>query len=226
MRKMMLAVVIAVSGLGMLLLFGTVVWLQWMPGDAKPLRELEFPMVVPDTELLVLLLTEYRGPFLEKPDSGLTVTSAAILVENGGGMFLSAGAVVLQRGQEQLVFEVRDLPPGEKVLVLEKDAQSYTGAAGWNCFGWTREEYPEDWGWVKTEQLSQGLAVTNTSDQWLPTVELTWKRRSDSAEAFVGGISFQCSLQALSPGETRILPLSHYEKDRIQVVKTIVHWED
>ena len=220
MRKMVLAVVMVVSGLGMLLLFGAVVWIQWMPKETAPVREWVFPMAVPDTQLRVLLLTEYRGPFLEKPDSGLTVASAAVVVENGGGLFLSAGAVVLQRGQEQLVFEVRDLPPGEKALVLEKDAQGFSGTVGWHCFGWTRQEYPEDWGWVKTEQLPQGLAVTNTSDQRLPTVELTWKHRS--GEIFAGGVSFHKILQDLAPGETRILPLSNYEKGRIEVVKTII----
>lgn len=228
MRKTLLAVVMVGYGMGMLFLFGAVVLLQLMPSEPRPVMGEGglYPLAVPDTELWVLQLTEYAGPFLEDPDSGKTVRTAAVLVENRGGLFVSAGAVVLQRQQEQLVFELRDLPPGEKVLVLEKDAQAFAGALGWECCGWMREEYPEQWGWVSLAQLPGGLSVTNVSDQTLPCVLLTYKRRSADGDAFVGGISFSSTLGALSPGETRILSLPHYGQDRIQVVKTVVYWED
>lgn len=224
MRKTLLAVVMVVSGVGMLLLFWVALLYQRMPEGVRPVME-GFPMSVPETELWVLQLAEYAGPFLEDPDSGETVRTAAVLVENRGGLFVSAGAVVLQRQQEQLVFELRDLPPGEKVLVLEKDAQAFAGALGWECCGWMREEYPEQMGWIEYAQLPQGLAVRNVSSQNLPNVLLTYKRRSAGGEAFVGGISFQYTLRELAPGETRILSLPHYGQDRIQVVKSIVYWE-
>ena len=228
MRKMLLAVLIVVSGGGMLLLFCLVQLVHAMPpGIGSEAERVEaFPMEVPETAMCVLQLLEYTGPFLEKEDSGETVRAAAVLVENRGGLYISAGAVILQRQETQLVFEVRDLPPGQRVLVLEKDAQSYLGSLGWRCCGWAREEYPEQWGWLEYAQLPGGLAVTNISDQSLPVVELTYKRRSRSSDTFVGGISFQTTIHGLLPGETKILPLPHYGQDRIQVVKAIVYYAD
>jgi hypothetical protein len=171
-----------------------------------------------------LQITQYRGPFLEDPESRETVDTAAILVENRGGLYMAAGAVILQRQEEQLVFEVRDLPPGGQVLVLEKDAQGFTGAVGWQFFGWAREEYPEQPGWLRYEQLPEGLAVTNVSDQLLPVVELTYKRAG--AAGYIGGVSFHYTLRGLAPGETKILPLPHYSQDRIHVVKGIIYYEN
>lgn len=228
MRKMLLAVMMVVSGGGMLLLFCLVQLVHAMPPGIGAEKGMPgaYPVEVPETPLWVLQLTEYSGPFLEQPGSQETVRCAAVLIENRGGLYISAGAVILHRQEEQLVFELRDLPPGAQTLVLEKDAQVFTGAVGWRFCGWVREEYPEQWGWLQYEQLPGGLAVTNISDQGLPVVELTYKRRSKDSEAYVGGVSFQQTIRALLPGETRILPLPHYGQDRIQVVKTIVYYED
>ena len=122
MRKMLLTVLMVGSGGGMLLVFCLVLLMQTMPpGIGSGMRETGvFPIEVSETALWVLQLTDYRGPFLEDPNSQETVHSAAILVENRGGLYISAGAVILQRQEDQLVFEIRDLPPGAKVLVLEK----------------------------------------------------------------------------------------------------------
>lgn len=226
MRKMLLTVLMVGSGGGMALLFCLVLLMQTLPPDVGG-REIGcFPMEVPETPLWILQLTQYTGPFLEKPNSTETVHSAAILVENRGGLYISAGAVILQRQEEQLVFEVRDLPPGARALVLEKDALSFEDVFRWRCCGWCREEYPEQPGWVRYEQLPQGLAVTNVSDQVLPVVELTYKHCSAGAESYVGGVSFQHTLQNLLPGETKILSLPNYGQDRIRVVKTIVFYEN
>ena len=182
-----------------------------------------FPAEVLDTPLRVLQITEYWGPFLEDPEEARNGRCAAILVENPGGMYVSAGAVILQRQEEQLVFELRDLPPGAQVLVLEKDAQGFTGAVGWRFCGWVRQEYPEQNGWLRYEQLPEGLAVTNVSDQNLPTVELTYKRKGGSS--YIGGVSFAYAFRDLFPGETKILSLPYYSQDRIGVVKGIVYYE-
>lgn len=228
MRKMLLAVLIVVSGGGMLLLFCLAQLVHAMPPGivSEKGNPGGFPLEVSETPLWVLQLVEYMGPNLEKPEDLESVRCAAVLVENRGGLYLSAGAVILQRQEAQLVFEVRDLPPGQQVLVLEKDTQDYTGAAGWQCCGWAREEYPEQCGWLQYEQLPWGLGVTNDSDQSLPVVELTYKRRNRGSDAYVGGVSFKTTLRGLLPGETRILSLPHYGQDRIEIVKAIVYYED
>lgn len=227
MRKMLLAVVCVGSGAFMLLVFGMVVLYDVLPPRLEPVmgQETALPMEVPQTALRVLQLTEYAGPFLEDPDSRETVRSAALLVENGGGLYIARGAVVIEQRDRTLVFEISDLPPGGKALVLEKDAQPYVREPDWSCYGWTREEYPEQQSWVSCEQHPQGLAVTNVADHTLPVVQLTYKRRCAGSQWYAGGISFQTLVKDLLPGETRILRLDHYTQDKIQVVRTLVYVE-
>lgn len=221
MRRFLLAVVMIGAFGGMGTVFCLAVLAQAEPENRGPVNG--FPAAVSDTPLRVLQVMEYRGPFLEAPDAPENVRCAAILVENTGGLYVSAGAVILQRQDQQLVFELWDLPPGSRALILEKEAQVLRGSYGWKYCGWTREEYPEQHSWLRYQQLPDGLAVTNISDQLLPVVELTYKRTGGGS--YIGGISFRCTLQNLAPGETKILPLPHYSQDRIGVVKEIVYYE-
>ena len=222
MRKFLLAVVMVGAFGGMGAFFCFAVLAQVEPEDAAAVNG--FPVEISDTPLRVLQVMEYQGPFLESPDVPQNVRCAAILVENSGGLYVSAGAVILQRQDQQLVFELWDLPPGTQALILEKEAQLLLGPYGWKYCGWAREEYPEQHGWLRYRHLPDGLAVTNISDQLLPVVELTYKRTG--GESYIGGISFRCTLQNLIPGETKILPLPHYSQDRIDVVKEIAFYEN
>ena len=224
MRKMLLAVVCVGSGAFMMLLFGAVVLYQTLPPYLEPVvsKGTNFPLTVPDTPLAVLQVTQYTGPFLEKAGSQETVTAAALLVENVGGLYVAQGAVILELSGRQLVFELRDLPPGGKALILEKDAQPYIRETVWSCYGWAREEYPECFDWVTFEHLPQGLAVTNVTEATLPLLQLTYKRRTGQSNTFSGGISFQTTLQDLKPGETRLLKLPHYTQNGVAVVRTMV----
>lgn len=227
MRKMLLAVLMVGSGGIMLLFFGFVILYQVLPPKLQPVISgaLIFPAEVPETPLRILQLTEYYGPFLEEPDQTQPMRTAAVLVENKGGLYIAQGAVILERIDAQLVFEIRDLPPGSKALVLEKDAQMALGAMGWSCYGWVREEYPEQPGNIEFRQLNRGLEIINRSDHVMPELWVSYKRFTEGSDTYVGGISFQTVVYDLQPGEKRILPLSHYGKDRIRVVKTVVFYD-
>jgi len=227
MRKVLLAVVCVASGGFMLLVFGLVVLYDALPPKLEPVMSqvTAYPVDVPDTALRLLQLTEYAGPFWENPQSHETVRSAAAPVENGGGLYISSGAVVVEQQDRTLVFEIEDLPPGGKALVLEKDAQPYVRQRFWSCYGWSREEYPEQQSWIVWEQLPQGLAVTNVTDHVLPVVQVTYRLGSAGSDIFIGGLSFQISLKDLRPGQTQILHPEHYNQNKIQVVRTLVYNE-
>ena len=133
MRRMLLAVVGLGLGAGFLgLFFGLIAW-EWsepMPNGNPPGC---YPLAVEGTQLRVLFQAEYRGPM----NGSVCGTAAAVLVENMGLVPLSRGAVVLEQQGRTLVFELKDLKPGERILLLEKDAQPYQPGRPQRCYGWT-----------------------------------------------------------------------------------------
>ena len=224
MRKILLGVFCVGSGVVMAVLFGAVVLWQSLGYTIHPqASEMDFPMAVPETSLSVLQLNSYEGPYLESEEPKETVKSAAVLVENKGGLYVSQGAVVLEQAGKQLVFEIKDLPAGQRVLVLEKDAQAVDNFHGWTCYGWCREEYPEQQSWIEIKQISQGLAVTNVTDHTLQVVHLTLKRQASQGNTLIGGISLQRELQNLKPGETRFLSIPQNWIGQVRVVRTLVY---
>ena len=208
----------------MAMLFGAAVLWQSLGYVIHPeTSELDFPMAVPETALSVLQLTSYEGPYLESVESQETVKSAAVLIENRGGLYVSQGAVVLEQAGKRLVFEIKDLPAGQRALVLEKDAQALDTFRGWSCYGWCWEEYPEQQSWIEVTQTSQGLAVTNVTDQVFQVLHLTLKRQSDGADTLIGGVSLHRELQNLKPGETRFLSIPQNWIGQVRVVRTLVY---
>ena len=224
MRKILLGVFCVGSGGLMAMLFGVAVLWQSLGYTVHPqASEMDFPMDVPETSLSVLQLTSYEGPYLEALEPKGSVKAAAILVENSGGLYVSQGAVVLEQAGKQLVFEINDLPAGQRVLVLEKDSQAVDTFRGWTCYGWCREEYPEQQSWIEISQTGQGLAVTNVTDLTFQVLHLTLKRQAAEGNTLIGGISLQREIQNLKPGETRFISIPQNWIGQTRVVRTLVY---
>ena len=131
---------------------------------------------------------------------------AALVVENQGGLLVSSGAVILELEKEWLVFEISFLPPGGKVLVLEKDRKRYCYGSNVTCYGWTREEYPEDAGLVSVESMGlNGLLLTNNTGCIVPGVQIHYKNYNAETGMFLGGISYCVTEEDLMPKEIRLL---------------------
>ena len=225
MRKLLLGILCVTSCAVLLLLFGVMVYTQMAGITHGAAIAWEFPLEVSGTPLRVLQLTEYKGPFLEEPGSKKVVHTTVLVLENIGGMYISRGAVVVQKGEQNLVFELRDIPPGAKVLVLEKDAQLLSTNLELLCYGWVKEEYPEQNHWIRWNRSGGRIAVTNTSDHVLDVLELCWKRSGEAGDIYIGGVSFQTILRDVRPGETRLVDLPDGWHEQAKIVKTLVYEE-
>ena len=224
MRKWLLAVLSVSFGCISLLLFGITVGCQCLLLRPHPGREGDaaaaFPMVVEDTPLLALGLMPYEGPFWEAGTAAAVVNTAALLVENTGGEFVSCGAVVLQWGETTLVFELYVLPPGEKVLVLEKDCQVLPETLPDRCYGWSRGEYPEHTGGITVEDAGGvTMAVVNNGSDRVPLVQICYKTRNRDSGVFLGGIAYTVEVKNLRPGERRLLSPFRYVCGNSEVVR-------
>ena len=228
MRKGMLAA--ASAGLGGILLILFTISIAWQWGQVHaqelPSQTLTFPCDIADTDTRALQLVRYEGPFWEDDSEREVVNTAALLIENSGG-YLAAGAVILEWEDSRMVFEIFDIPPGEKVLVLEKDRQSFRCGVPVNCYGWGREAYPENTGFVTVEDAGgMHMAVTNVTGDKLPVVQICYKSCDPGSGIFIGGISYRVEVRDMLPGERRYISPYHYASGSSKVVQVITWVEE
>ena len=103
-----------------------------------------YPHSVMGTDLLAVNTVRYDGPFGMDGSNEVVYGVAGLIVENQSGLPVSGGAVILETKEERLIFEISLLPPGESVLVLEKNRRPYCQETPIACYGWTKKEYPEE----------------------------------------------------------------------------------
>ena len=229
MRRGLLTALSVVLGMVCMLIFGVHMVIQCIPVQAsQPRREAaakSFPRAVEGTELKVQHLVSYEGPFWEDGSEEKVAGVAALLVENTGGMMVAHGAVVLEWEERTLVFELSALPPGSRVLVLEKDRQSYQNANPTQCYGWTQKEYPENMGHVTVEDIGgMTMAVVNHTNGRIDAVQICYKTRSGSG-IFIGGISYTVEVKNLRPGERRLMKPYRYVCGNSAVVSILAYTE-
>lgn len=216
----MLAVTSAGTLVLLLGLFGVYVVWQCMPvlADTYPVSPLRFPCAVSGTELMALQLAAYEGPFLENASQREVANTAALVVENTGS-FLETGAVVLEIEDTRLVFELFDVPPMGRVLVLEKDGKAFATGAVTGCYGWEMEWYPEDMGHITAEDAGgMRLTVTNHSDCSVPVAKICYRTRDPGSGMFLGGVSYSFEIRDLQPGEQRTVTPPHYASGSSQIL--------
>ncbi len=228
MRKGLLAVLSAGFGCVFLLVFGlSIAWQCLRPsGSGQQHWDKSLPMAVEETPFSVLQMMHYQGPFWEDGTGTSVERVAALLVENTGGEAVAQGAVVLQWECETLVFEVYVLPPGEKVLVLEKDRQELPSMQPQRCYGWSRGEYPEHMESVTVEEAGGiTMAVVNRSGEWIPLVQVCYKTRNRESGIFIGGVAYTVEIRNLRPGERRLLTPFRYVCGNSEVVRIQTSYE-
>ena len=221
MRRTMLAVTSGIIGFVLLVLFGVAVLWQCIDVKASALPAdplLSFPCCVAGADLRVLQLASYEGPYWESYGDEEVVDVAALLIENTGG-FLAQGAVVLEWEDRRMVFELRDLPPGARVLVLEKDRQRFFMGMPTGCYGWETESYPEDMGHVTAEDAGgMYIAVINHTEGIVPVAEICYRSCDPSSGMYIGGISYRVEVRDLQPGERRIISPYHYASGSSEIL--------
>lgn len=227
MRRTMLVVTSAGMG-GILLVFFcvSVIW-QCVQVQAQELPPvvMPFPCDIVNSDMKALRLVRYEGPFWEDDSEAEVVDVAALVIENTGG-YIAEGAVVLEWGEERMVFELYDLPPGERILVLEKDRQRFRRESPTGCYGWEMEAYPETTDSVTVEDAGgMWIAITNHTDSEIPVARVCYKTCDPGSGMFIGGISYSAEVRNLQPGERRLLSPYHYASGSSKVVQVIMWTE-
>jgi hypothetical protein len=221
MRRTMLAVTSGIIGFVLLVLFGVAVLWQCIDVKASALPVgplLSFPCCVTGADLRVLQLASYEGPYWEDYGDEEVVAVAALLIENTGG-YIAQGAVVLEWEDRRMVFELQDIPPGARVLVLEKDKQRFTAQLPTGCYGWEMESYPETMGFVTAENAGgMYIAVINHTEGIVPVAEICYRSCDPGSGTYIGGTSYRVEVRDLQPGERRIISPYHYASGSSEIL--------
>lgn len=183
----------------------------------------EFPYVLRDTGLIAEGLAGYEGPFPEDGSSeeGAPVAdAAALMVMNPGKEGVLSALVTITQGEETLRFYLTYLPPGGRVLVVEKDGKRFSRERVTDCrcllldrsFG---ESAPD----IPVTETETGLRVENRTEQTV-TVTVYYKSYYAPDRFYLGGQTRSVTLKELRPGETREFLPPHYAPGSSRVVWT------
>ena len=184
---------------------------------------LQFPCIVKGTDLTALQLASYDGPFWEDGSADEVAEIAALVIQNTGDSFVAEGAVVLDWGEDRFVFEFSGLPPGQKVLVLEKMRKAYQRLPEFRCSGWSREETPADTQMAEVLPAGMGeLAFLNTADVQLSGVTAVYKHYDPGSGMLIGGIAYRETVVKLQPGERRTVTPRCYSGNASRIVQVTV----
>ena len=181
-----------------------------------------YPRSVMGTELLAVRTVRYDGPFWEDGSNEEVSGITGLVVENQGGLLISAGAVILEMGKERMIFELSFLPPGGKMLVLEKDRKLFSHQTPISCYGWTKEEYPENPGLISVDSVGlAGLTLTNYAGCTVPGIEVQYKNYDPAENMFLGGITYSVRERDLLPREVRMVNPAYFSARDSRVVRVL-----
>lgn len=185
--------------------------IQYVPTTVP--KALELPHVIRGTNLIIEKTVCYEGDFWEDGSDAHAVDIMALVVCNPGTEGIRSAEISVRQGSRQLCFVITCLPPGSRVLVLEKLRNAYSPEPLTECQCVTLEPGWESADAVRVEPAGlRELTVTNASQQDLQAVTLHYKRYSPDAGMYLGGITYQHTLQSLAAGEClRISPRRYVE---------------
>lgn len=180
--------------------------------DAEPPQELEFPVRIPDSQLVLETLVSYEGPFQEDGSDDPVFDILAIVLRNDGPETVQQAEITLENLERDCHFQVENLMPGMTVMVPEQDRCSFRDTGFFDCSAEvTVRENAEnllEHLMLIPEGMGQ-LKVTNRSDRTLGPLQFFHKNYLPDG-MFVGGISYVTDIDALAPGQTVQIAPEHY----------------
>ena len=175
-------------------------------GSAAEYVALEFPYSVEDTQMTILELAAYEGPFWEDGSGEELGGVAALVVKNTGGTMIHQGKITLCTDLGTLEFMLSWLPPNGTVLIPECSRAPVDPYQPWSCSGWNTTIYPEMTGAVTASEQGLGeLVFLNHTMQPINSTEAFYKFYDEESCMYIGGNTFSVKLEQLQPGEERVI---------------------
>lgn len=158
-------------------------------------------------DLYSLEICSYSGQFMEDNTFEEVENVAAMKLENRSMEFLDLATITYDLGDgKEAVFEVKGLPAGETVLVLEKNRLPLTGNETFTGYPEVEASFNKS-AITSTSDISVTekdgvLTVSNLTRGTLENVTIYYKL-TDSEGNFLGGIAYVSSVGTLKPQESK-----------------------
>ncbi len=185
--------------------------------------EEETPCQLPYANIYARRLVSFDGPFYEDQNAEELVGVAALELENTGNKVVEYVEAIVYQEHRQLRFEATYIPPGGRVLVLEKDAQLYDmeRIVDFQCPKIvTATVSPQNMVQVLPDGACN-LVVTNLSQQAIGCVRVFYKQYYEQDDLLLGGVTYSLVLTNLQPGESRRIAPYHFATDYSRIVAVI-----
>lgn len=188
-------------------------------------EQLEWPYLIPGTDLVVLQVSPYDGLLLEDGQDVEVTNVCSIVVCNTGGRDLEYAQITLDRDGTALEFRVSGLTAGSSALVQEYRGAAYAPGSYRSCsasaavvdgFELSRELVEV------TENGDGSLTVTNLTGETIPCVRVFYKFYMADVDVYLGGITYTAKLEELAAGASQQIRPSHFlaGMSRIVMIKT------
>lgn len=175
-----------------------------------------FPCNIDQTPIRVLSFQSYDGAYLEDGSGDPVENVASVILENTGRVTLRNGAVKLMQGQQILVFSFTMLPPGEKILVMEKSRKLHTSLPVVSCWGWSLNHSSDRN--IRIEEYSRsGFLVTNKGNK-NTSATICFKAYDSKSAMFLGGYTYRINVADLKPGISKVVPMYRYIRGAYRIV--------
>ena len=202
----LLALVASVFGMARIMTPKTEPGPVFKPAQTEPAASGALPELVSGSELRVQALVQYEGAYWEDGTGEYVSNVAALMLYNPSDADVSYGQVFLMLQDQEYVFEFTYLPAGGRLLVPEKNRLPYVRGDVTDCrcedlvtgnFG------TEDSGVTFTQNGLAGIVLENTTGGELKKVTLFYKLYLQEQDAFLGGRTYEVTVEDLSAGEIR-----------------------
>ena len=180
-------------------------------------NNLHLPYSIDQTPLRVLAFERFDGTYPEDGSCDLVKNVAAVILENTGNTTLQNGAVRLMQGKQILVFSFTMLPPGEKILVMEKSRKSFSSDPITSCWGWSLN-HTADRNLQIEEYGRSGFIVTNLSGS-NSNATICFKAYDQVRQMYIGGYTYRLTVQNLKPGIAKVLSAYRYIRGKYRIVQ-------
>lgn len=184
-------------------------------------ENVSIPATVPGTPLVLRELVSFDGAYVEDLSFCEVTNLASALLENTGDRWILESEIIVWTENQKFTFLLKELPPGESALVLEKSRQNLDDREIREITGeCVYLEEKTNANMVSISKTSgNGVTVTNLTSDTLYDICIYYKTVYADDLFYIGGKAYTVQVPALSPGESISLHPKYYTNEYSRILR-------
>ena len=171
----------------------------------------------------VVSVDSITGMYVEDGSDDVLSDILTVTFRNDADVTLQYAKLILSIGEEDYVFDISTVPPGQSVRAMEINRKSLVSADGDVSLNqenivWFNEEPSMCEDVLSVEQSSNGIILKNiSSDTITAPVYVFYKNYVD--DVLIGGITYRTGTDKdIKPGKTVVLSAGHFDPEVSQLM--------